>query len=373
MEAAQPTQSTFKSYKLSKSSSKQQPTPEPVVVATPEPELPMRERMAKLVKSLQSEIVAALEQLEQDPTAIHYSIETSATDAVVPPPTTFRRDVWKRAEGGEGISCVLQNGKVFEKAGVLVSVVHGTAPERLIAQMKSRDLRKELEVGKKYGMFAAGISLVVHPVNPNAPTVHLNYRYFELVDEESDAKEPVAWWFGGGSDLTPSYLYEEDATHFHQVIKTACDKHDPSYYPRFKKWCDKYFDITHRNEARGIGGIFFDDLDGNERPANELIKFVEDCGRSFVGQYVPIMEKRLGMPFDEEMKRWQQLRRGRYVEFNLVHDRGTKFGLATPGARIESIMCSLPLTARWEYSHEPEAGSPEAKLMEVLKNPRDWV
>ncbi|KAI8854838.1 Coproporphyrinogen III oxidase [Chytridium lagenaria] len=237
----------------------------------------------------------------------------------------FRRDVWQRKEGGEGISYILQDGKVFEKAGVLVSI--------------------------SYEMFAAGISLVIHPTNPNNPTVHLNYRYFEL--SEKDGDKPVTWWFGGGCDLTPSYLFEEDAVHFHKEIKEACDKHDPEYYPSSN------------------AGIFFDDLDN--RDPDEIFEFVKTCGRKFVKQYEPIVRRRMSTPFDEKMKQWQQLRRGRYVEFNLVHDRGTKFGLATPGARIESIMASLPLTARWEYGHTIAEGSEESRLLEVLKNPREWV
>lgn len=199
--------------------------------------------------------------------------------------------------------------------------------------------------------------------------VHLNYRYFEVVDQNTG--EVSAWWFGGGSDLTPSYLVEEDAKHFHQTLKDACDKHDASYYPKYKKWCDDYFWISHRGEARGIGGIFFDDLES--RDSESIFSFVQDCGKSFLPSYVPILKQRMNESFTEEQKLWQQLRRGRYVEFNLVHDRGTKFGLATPGARIESILISLPLTARWEYMHSPEKGTQEDKMLQVLKKPRDWL
>lgn len=178
------------------------------------------------------------------------------------------------------------------------------------------------------------------------------------------------WWFGGGADLTPAYLFDEDAAHFHRLHKEACDKHDPAFYPRFKKWCDEYFFIRHRGETRGVGGIFFDDL--NDRDPDLLFAFAKDASAAFVPAYVPLVEKRKDMPFSEEQKRWQQLRRGRYVEFNLVYDRGTTFGLKT-GGRIESILMTLPLTARWEYDHHPEPGSEEARLLEVLKSPREWV
>ncbi|KAJ3186236.1 Coproporphyrinogen-III oxidase [Gaertneriomyces sp. JEL0708] len=312
---------------------------------------PMSNKMEALVRRLQKEIVAALEEVE-------------GSDG-----KRFWRDSWVRAEGGEGISCVLQDGKVFEKAGVNISIVASKAPEQMLAHMRARK-REGIEKGP-YDMFVAGISLVIHPVNPMAPTVHANYRYFELVEEGGDPSKPVASWFGGGCDLTPSYLFEEDAVHFHKVIKEACDKHDPQYYTRFKKWCDEYFDNKHRGERRGIGGIFFDDLE--DRPAEEIYSFVKDCGDSLIKQYIPILNRRKDMPYTEENRLWQQLRRGRYVEFNLVHDRGTKFGLATPGVRIESVLMSLPLTARWEYRHEPSPNSAEAKLLEVLKNPKEWL
>lgn len=203
-----------------------------------------------------------------------------------------------------------------------------------------------------------------------APTVHLNYRYFETANADGTTN---AWWFGGGTDLTPNYLFDEDAIHFHRTIKDACDKHDREYYPRFKKWCDEYFSVKHRGETRGLGGIFFDDLDEGEKDQENLFSFIQDCCTSFIPSYLPILEKRKDMPYTEREKAWQQLRRGRYVEFNLVHDRGTAFGLNTPGARIESILMSLPLTARWQYMHEPEAGSREDRLVSVLKKPVEWV
>ncbi|CAG8452860.1 13367_t:CDS:2 [Ambispora leptoticha] len=307
---------------------------------------PMRLRMEQFVKSLQREIVSELEAIDGK---------------------KFQIDTWERAEGGDGISCVLQEGNVFEKAGVLVSVVYGQLPTAAVLQMKSRN--KDLDPADgPFPFFASGISIVLHPHNPMAPTVHLNYRYFEIGNEDGT---PRIWWFGGGSDLTPSYLFDEDATHFHRTLKGVCDKHDLSYYPKFKKWCDEYFYLKHRQEARGIGGIFFDDLD--DKSPEELFKFVKDCGRGFLPSYIPILKRRKDMPFTNEEKKWQQLRRGRYVEFNLVWDRGTKFGLHTPGSRIESILASLPLTATWRYNHSPSANSSEERLVEVLKTPKDWI
>jgi coproporphyrinogen III oxidase len=307
--------------------------------------------MAQFVQTLQKQIVSGLEELEG------------------PQGGRFFFDTWTRPEGGHGTSCVLQNGKVFEKAGVNISIIKSKAPVAMIKQMRARKL-DFLDETKQYDFSVAGISMVLHPHNPMAPTCHLNYRYFELIDPLQPEK-PVAWWFGGGSDLTPAYLFEEDCQHFHSVIKQACDKHDPSYYPRFKKWCDNYFLNTHRSETRGIGGIFFDDLEGKD--PQKLFNFVKDCGESFLPQYIPILQKRIIMPYTQEQKDWQQLRRGRYVEFNLVHDRGTKFGLVTPGVRIESVLMSLPLTARWEYQHEPLPNSPEDKLLQVCKKPVNWA
>ncbi|CAB1444717.1 unnamed protein product [Pleuronectes platessa] len=214
---------------------------------------------------------------------------------------------------------------------------------------------------------AMGVSSVIHPKNPHIPTVHFNYRYFEI--EEGDGNKQ--WWFGGGTDLTPVYVNKDDAFHFHNTLKEACNKHHSQYYPDFKKWCDRYFYIRHRGETRGIGGIFFDDLDSPSQ--EEAFNFVKSCARTVVPCYLPIVHKHLSDAFTDEEKDWQQVRRGRYVEFNLVYDRGVKFGLATPGSRIESILMSLPLTARWEYMHEPAKGTREAEMLEVLRNPKDWV
>ena len=310
----------------------------------------MRLRMESFVKEQQDEIVKALEAVEGG--------------------TKFRRDTWQRPAGGDGISCVLQDGKVFEKAGVNTSIVYGTLPRAAIQKMRVNHKALDDPDIDSLEFFAAGLSLVLHPINPMAPTVHLNYRYFETMDKSGEGK---AWWFGGGTDLTPSYLFDEDAIHFHKTIKDACDRHGKEYYPRFKNWCDKYFRIPHRGESRGVGGIFFDDLDEETSDQESLFSFVQDCLGAFLPSYLPLLEKRKDMPYQDTEKAWQQLRRGRYVEFNLVHDRGTSFGLNTPGARVESILMSLPLTARWQYMHEPEQGSREDKLLSVLKEPKEWV
>ena len=309
----------------------------------------MRLRMEAFIKAQQTQIVATLEEIDGG--------------------AKFRTDTWTRPAGGDGISCVLQDGTVFEKAGVNVSVVYGTLPRPAIAKMRVNHKALDPDV-ESLEFFAAGLSMVLHPHNPMAPTVHLNYRYFETMDKNGEGK---AWWFGGGTDLTPCYLFDEDAIHFHRTIKDACDKHDRAYYPRFKAWCDKYFHIPHRQEARGIGGIFFDDLDEEEKDQEQLFSFVQDCLEAFLPSYIPILQKRKDMPFTEKEKEWQQIRRGRYVEFNLVHDRGTSFGLNTPGARVESILVSLPGKAGWKYMHEPEKGSREERLVGVLKEPVEWV
>ncbi|KAI7934961.1 hypothetical protein MJO29_016224 [Puccinia striiformis f. sp. tritici] len=321
----------------------------------------MRTRMSAYITKLQEEIVEGLTSLD--------------------PSCDFRWDHWERSSGGSGTSCILQEGSVFEKAGVNVSIVHGTLPPTAIQQMRHRldhDRFGWWDGQEDLPFFACGISLVVHPHNPMAPTVHLNYRYFEILDPahtpgDKDSK-PKLWWFGGGTDLTPSYLFEEDARDFHQHLKKTCDKHDPNYYTEFKAWCDRYFLIPHRNERRGIGGIFFDDLSSDHSP-NELFEFVRDLGSEFLPTYLPILERRIWMRYSDHHKRWQQLRRGRYVEFNLVNDRGTKFGLATPGARIESILMSLPLTSRWEYMSNlgTESDSAEKELLDVLKEPKEWA
>ena len=309
---------------------------------------PMRLRMESFIQSQQTAIVSALEKLDGH---------------------RFRVDTWTRPNGGGGISCVLQDGRVFEKAGVNTSIVYGTLPRPAIEKMRVNHKALEPDV-ESLEFFAAGLSMVLHPHNPMAPTVHLNYRYFETANADGS---PNAWWFGGGTDLTPAYLFDEDAIHFHRTVKAACDRHDRAYYPRFKRWCDEYFCVKHRGESRGVGGIFFDDLDDSEKDRENLFAFVQDCLLAFLPSYMPIVERRMDMPFTPTEKEWQQLRRGRYVEFNLVHDRGTSFGLNTPGARVESILMSLPLTAKWVYMHEPEKGSREERMVSVLKEPVDWV
>jgi len=275
----------------------------------------------------------------------------------------FQEDVWTREGGGGGISRVLAGGNVFEKAGCSLSVVYGSMPQEALQSATSRgaDRAKGYAPGERVPFFACGLSSVMHPRNPNAPTMHFNYRYFET--------EGGVWWFGGGTDLTPSYLFEEDVKHFHGTYKKVCDKHDPTYYARFKKWADEYFVIKHRGETRGLGGIFFDDL--NEKEPETLFAFSKECLDSVVPAYLPLVAKHKDDAFTEQQKEWQQMRRGRYVEFNLVYDRGTVFGLKT-GGRIESILMSLPETARWEYCHKVKEGSPEADIMDAFKNPREW-
>ncbi len=273
---------------------------------------------------------------------------------------TFQEDIWKRPEGGGGRTRVIENGKVFEKGGVNISGVHGKLPKSMQAYFKVGDV----------DFFACGLSLVLHPKNPMVPTVHANWRYFEMYDGEG---QMVDQWFGGGQDLTPYYLFEEDAVHFHQTCKTACDAHNPEFYPAYKKRCDEYFYNTHRNEARGIGGLFFDYCKASETMTMQnWYNFVTQVGDSFLDAYMPIVEKRKDLIYTQEQRNWQEIRRGRYVEFNLVHDKGTLFGLKTNG-RIESILMSLPPHVQWVYDHHPKAGSEEEKLINVLKKPMDWV
>eukprot|EP00245_Coleochaete_scutata_P009867 TRINITY_DN334_c0_g1_i1.p1 TRINITY_DN334_c0_g1~~TRINITY_DN334_c0_g1_i1.p1 ORF type:complete len:416 (+),score=91.00 TRINITY_DN334_c0_g1_i1:168-1250(+) len=315
----------------------------------------MRKRFEEMIRKAQDSICAAIEEVDG---------------------TKFREDAWTRPGGGGGISRVMQNGNVWEKAGINVSVVYGNMPpEAYRAATGNTSSNGNGSVGPagqkpSIPFFAAGISSVMHPWNPNAPTVHFNYRYFEAEAPKDFEGAPRAWWFGGGTDLTPSYIYEDDVRHFHQTQKDACDKHDPEFFPRFKKWCDDYFLIKHRGERRGVGGIFFDDM--NDRDPEKLLAFATECANAVVPAYIPIIKKRKDMPYTEEQKQWQQLRRGRYVEFNLVYDRGTTFGLKT-GGRIESILMSLPLTCRFEYDHRPADGSPEAALLEACKNPKEWA
>ncbi len=303
---------------------------------------PIKKRFKKFITELQDEICKTLEDLED--TAIFYS------------------DEWKRRGGGGGESKIMENGALFEKAGVNISTVHGVLPE-LIQE------RFDVEQG---WFWAGGISLVIHPQNPMIPTVHANFRYFELYDD-AEMNEIRDCWFGGGADLTPYYLWDEDAVHFHQTFKKACDIHGDQLYERFKKACDKYFYNAHREEARGIGGLFFDYLrPGEERAAEDWLDFVTDVGHAFLEAYIPIVKRRKDEPYGNKERYFQEVRRGRYVEFNLLYDRGTLFGLKT-GGRIESVLISLPPRVRWAYDFEPEPKSREAYLIKRLKNPVDWI
>ncbi len=261
----------------------------------------------------------------------------------------FREDLWARPGGGGGRTRVLLDGEVFEKAGVNFSEVHGSLEGEIAAALP----------GGGGDFYATGLSLVLHPRSPMVPTVHANFRFIERGDRS---------WFGGGSDLTPFYLFEEDARHFHRVWKRVCDRHDASYYPRFKRWCDEYFFLPHRGETRGVGGIFFDSLEGD---LPRLFAFFCDAGEAFLEAYLPILERRRREPYGPAEREHQLIRRGRYVEFNLLQDRGTAFGLRT-GGRTESILMSLPPLVRWSYDVVAAPGSREALLLEVLRRPREW-
>ncbi len=271
---------------------------------------------------------------------------------------SFQRDGWERPNGGGGLSCVIEEGNVLERGGVNFSYVfgHGLPASATAA-------RPEL-AGRSFE--AAGVSLVLHPRNPYAPTVHMNVRFFEAKKEGAD---PV-WWFGGGMDLTPYYGFEEDAIHFHQTCKTALDPIGSDYYPRFKKWCDEYFFLKHRKEPRGIGGVFFDDF--NQPDFSTCFKLTQRVGDHFLPAYAPILERRLNVPYGEQERDFQAYRRGRYVEFNLVWDRGTLFGLQT-GGRTESILMSLPPIVKWRYNWTPQAGSPESKLYTDFLIGKNWI
>ncbi|MBD1924580.1 oxygen-dependent coproporphyrinogen oxidase [Microcoleus sp. FACHB-831] len=318
-----------------------------------------RERVSEFMRSLQDEICEALQ----------------AADGA----GTFKEDAWEREEGGGGRSRVIRDGAVFEQGGVNFSEVWGEhLPPSILTQ------RPEAE-GHRF--YATGTSMVLHPRNPYIPTVHLNYRYFEA--------GPV-WWFGGGIDLTPYYPFAEDVAHFHRTLKQACDRHHPQYYPAFKLWCDEYFYLKHRQETRGVGGIFFDYQDGQgtlyrgpnpsgpaeaysaevgtleARNWEDLFAFVQECGKAFLPAYLPIVERRQAMEYGDRQRNFQLYRRGRYVEFNLVYDRGTIFGLQTNG-RTESILMSLPPLVRWEYGYQPEPNTPEAELYEIFLKPGDWA
>ena len=291
------------------------------------------------LQSLQSRIVAELEQLDGK--------------------QNFRRDAWERPGGGGGLSCVLSDGDVFEQAGVGFSHVFGN--ELPPSATKSRP---EL-AGQSFQ--AVGVSLVIHPKNPYVPTTHANFRYFSAGDPDDG---PSAWWFGGGIDLTPYYAFHDDVVHWHTVAKNACDPFGDDLYARYKKCCDEYFFLKHRNETRGVGGLFFDDV--NEAGFDQSFAFLQSVGNSFLPAYRPIVNSRKSHRFGEQQREFQLYRRGRYVEFNLIYDRGTIFGLQS-GGRTESILMSLPPRVRWEYDWQPEPGSAEEKLYTDYLRPRDWL
>lgn len=300
----------------------------------------MKEKFYQYIQQLQDKITSKLQAI--DGTA------------------KFQEDAWERPEGGGGRTRVIENGTVFEKGGVNISAVHGALPETM---------QKMFQVGD-VDFFACGLSLVIHPKSPMVPTVHANWRYFEMYDKTG---VKVGSWFGGGQDLTPYYLFEEDARHFHRICKEACDAHGPEFYPKYKKLCDEYFWNSHRNEARGIGGLFFDHLqESPERSMEDWYNFVTGIGDSFLDAYAPIVERTKSLSYTPEHRTWQEIRRGRYVEFNLVHDKGTLFGLKTNG-RIESILMSLPPHVQWIYDHQPQKGSEEERLTQILKQPVEWV
>ena len=270
----------------------------------------------------------------------------------------FQEDLWEREEGGGGRSRVINEGAVIEQGGVNFSHVSGMAlPAAATAQ------RPELANSRFQAM---GVSLVIHPKNPYVPTSHANVRFFIA----EDANQKVTWWFGGGFDLTPYYAFKEDVVHWHQTAKSACDPFGTEVYPRYKAWCDQYFFLKHRNEARGIGGLFFDDL--NEWGFEKSFAFMQSVGNHYIPAYLPIIKKRKNTPYGERERDFQLYRRGRYVEFNLVYDRGTIFGLQT-GGRTESILMSLPPIVKWRYNWSPQPGSAEAKLNEVFLKPQAWV
>lgn len=266
----------------------------------------------------------------------------------------FEEDLWQHEQGGGGRTRVIRHGNVFEKGGVNFSAVEGDMPAFMKAN-SSADAKR---------FFATGVSIVIHPYSPLVPIIHMNIRYFE--NDGGDA------WFGGGIDLTPIYVQEDQARHFHQTLKTTCDQFDPGYYAPFKKWADDYFFIPHRQETRGIGGIFFDYQKAGEKNMEDIFEFVKAVGNTFLKAYLPIVNANKNLDFSPEQKEWQLVRRGRYVEFNLVHDRGTRFGLET-GGRIESILMSLPEYASWKYNFKTEEGSEEAKTLSLLKKDINWV
>jgi len=328
--------------------------------------------MVQLTTMLQASIIQRLDAMERKAWVENAYFHSDRKGLETP--LKFRVDVDDRRENGKlGITAVMQGGLVVEKAGVGVTMLSKKLNPRMAKQMAHNHpaLKEYLATGEvnDLSMWVNGISCIVHPVNPKAPTVHFNYRHFQITKDDGSV---VAWWFGGGQDLTPIYLFEEDAHHLHSLLKRACDKHNPEYYPKFKKWADEYFYHTARKEARGIGGIFFDDLDSGSK--ENIFSFVKDCADTFEPSYFPILQKRSEEKYGETEKKWQALRHGRYVEFNLVYDRGTKFGFSVPGVNIEAVLMSLPLTVGFMYKHLPKHGTEEDKLLKILTGkPRDWA
>jgi len=306
---------------------------------------------------LRDQVTARMERLHDEATAFFTELDGGGV---------FREDHWDRPGGGGGVARVLTEGVTFEKAGINRSAVTGVLPPGAAARLGAR-----VASGDETTFYATGVSLVVHPRSPMVPTVHLNVRYFDLTDA---AGQTLDLWLGGGTDLTPSYPFPQDAAHFHRSLKAICERHHPSFYPRFKSWCDHYFVNTHRgDERRGVGGIFFDNLRDGEGGLglDRLVTFLLDVGGALPDAYAPIVQRRRELPYGERERRFQLARRGRYVEFNLVHDRGTVFGLQT-GARTESVLMSLPPLAAWEYAPRYAPGSFEVELLAMLE-PRDWA
>lgn len=302
-----------------------------------------KENIASWLKTLQDEICEALEKADGQ--------------------SKFKEENWIREEGGGGRSRVIENGAVIEKGGVMFSAVHGDVPDFLKSDKQHAVVSEN--VTQKDQFFATGVSIVIHPKSPMVPIIHMNVRYFEMSNGIK--------WLGGGIDLTPHYIVDEDARFFHQQLKTVCDKHHFSYYPKFKTWADDYFYINHRKETRGIGGVFFDRLNHNEYlNFEENFAFWQDVGKAFAPIYVELINRNKHRAFNEENKQWQLLRRGRYVEFNLVYDKGTKFGLETNG-RIESILMSLPTNASWIYNFQTKENSAEQETLKKLRKGINWV
>lgn len=305
--------------------------------------MPPKEEIAGWFQDLQDRICHALEEADH--------LAKSGAGSKV----RFIEDPWTREGGGGGRTRIIQNGNVLAKGGVAFSAVFGHTPQPILQafQLDEADF------------YATGVSIVLHPHSPMVPIIHMNVRYFEMTNG--------VWWFGGGIDLTPHYVDETDARHFHQTLQSVCNQHHPDFYPRFKRWADDYFYIKHRQETRGIGGIFFDRLNEKEGLGKEeLFRFVQDVGEAFAPTYTQFMLKNAALPYGYAEKQWQMVRRGRYVEFNLVYDKGTKFGLDTDG-RTESILMSLPPIAEWHYNYQPPPNSREAQTLDYLKKGVEWV